>query len=80
MDPSDTLLATNYEVKVDGEWVPVPNDEINNVVVPDGGAHVCASRQVGPNKRTAEKSKRATSFAAVIRSARSCHLKCMEAA
>jgi cytosine/adenosine deaminase-related metal-dependent hydrolase len=23
---------------------------INNVVAPDGGAHVCAPRQVGPNK------------------------------
>ena len=39
-----------YEVKVDGEGVPVPNDKINNVVAPDGGAHVCAPRQVGPNK------------------------------
>jgi hypothetical protein len=35
---------------VDGEWTPVPNDRINNVVAPDGGAHVCAPRQVGPNK------------------------------
>ena len=26
------------------------NDKINNVVAPDGGAHVCAPRQVGPNK------------------------------
>jgi hypothetical protein len=40
----------HYEVKVDGEWVAVPNDKINNVVAPDGGAHVCAPRQIGPNK------------------------------
>jgi hypothetical protein len=33
-----------------GEWMPVPNDKINNVLAPDGGAHVCAPRQVGPNK------------------------------
>jgi hypothetical protein len=35
-----------------GEWTPVPNDKINNVVAPDGGAHVCAPRQIGPNKGT----------------------------
>jgi hypothetical protein len=39
-----------YEVKVDGEWVRVPLDTINNVVAPDGGAHVCAPRQEGRNK------------------------------
>ena len=44
------MVGDHYEVKVDGEWVPVPNDKINNVVAPDGGAHVCAPRQVGPNK------------------------------
>ena len=44
------MVSDHYEVKVDGEWVPVPNDKINNVVAPDGGAHVCAPRQVGPNK------------------------------
>jgi hypothetical protein len=43
-------VGDHYEVKVDGEWIPVPNDKINNVVAPDGGAHVCAPRQVGPNK------------------------------
>ena len=36
--------------KVDGEWVLVPVDTINNVVAPDGGAHVCAPRQEGRNK------------------------------
>ena len=44
------MVGDHYEVKVDGEWMPVPNDKINNVVAPDGGAHVCAPRQVGSNK------------------------------
>jgi hypothetical protein len=44
------MVGDHYEVKVDGEWTPVPNDKINSVVAPDGGAHVCAPRQVGPNK------------------------------
>jgi hypothetical protein len=44
------MVGDHYEVKVDGEWTLVPNDKINNVVAPDGGAHVCAPRQVGPNK------------------------------
>jgi hypothetical protein len=43
-------VGDHYEVKVDGEWVPVPNGKINNVVAPDGGAHVCAPRQEGRNK------------------------------
>ena len=44
------MVGDHYEVKVDGEWRPVPNDKINNVVAPDGGAHVCAPRQVRHNK------------------------------
>jgi hypothetical protein len=44
------MVGDHYEVKVDGEWIQVPNDKINNVVAPDGGAHVCAPRQVGSNK------------------------------
>ncbi len=44
------MVGDHYEVKVDGAWTPVPYDKINNVVAPDGGAHVCAPRQVGPNK------------------------------
>src|SRR5712671_4237242 len=44
------MVGDHYEVKVDGEWMRVPSDKINNVVAPDGGAHVCAPRQVGPNK------------------------------
>ena len=42
------MVGDHYEVKVDGEWMPVPNDKINNVVAPDGGAHVCAP--LGRNK------------------------------
>jgi len=44
------MVGDHYEVKVDGEWTLVPNDRINNVVAPDGGAHVCAPRQEGANK------------------------------
>src|ERR1700758_4489280 len=44
------IVGDHYEVKVDGVWTPVPYDKINNVVAPDGGANVCAPRQVGPNK------------------------------
>ena len=36
------MVGDHYEVKVDGEWMRVPSDKINNVVAPDGGAHVCA--------------------------------------
>jgi hypothetical protein len=41
------MVGDHYEVKVDGIWTPVPYD---NAVAPDGGAHVCAPRQLGPNK------------------------------
>ena len=44
------MVDDHYEVKVDGEWVRVPVETINNVVAPDGGAHVCAPRQEGRNK------------------------------
>src|SRR5262249_37913745 len=44
------IVGDHYEVKVDGVWTPVPYGKINNVVAPDGGAHVCAPRQVGHNK------------------------------
>jgi hypothetical protein len=44
------MVGDHYEVKIEGEWTLVPNNKINNVVAPDGGAHVCAPRQVGPNK------------------------------
>jgi hypothetical protein len=44
------MVGDHYEVKVDGEWTAVPNDKINNVVAPDGGAHVCAPMQTGLNK------------------------------
>jgi hypothetical protein len=38
------------EMKVDGAWMPVPRNKINNVIAPDGGAHVCAPKQEGVNK------------------------------
>ena len=41
------IVGDHYEVEVDGVWTPVPYDKINNVIAPDGGAHVCAPRQVG---------------------------------
>jgi len=44
------MVGDHCEVKVDGAWTPVPYDKINNVIAPDGGVHVCAPRQVGPNK------------------------------
>ena len=44
------MVGDHYEVKIDGQWTPVPDDKINNVVAPDGGAHVCAPRQEGLNK------------------------------
>jgi hypothetical protein len=44
------MVGDHYEVKVDGQWMPVPDDKINHVVAPDGGAHVCAPRQEGLNK------------------------------
>jgi hypothetical protein len=44
------MVGGHYEVKVDGVWTPVPYDKINNVIAPDGGAHVCAPKQVGSNK------------------------------
>lgn len=44
------MIGDHYEVKVDGEWMVVPTDKINNMAAPDGGAHVCAPKQVGSNK------------------------------
>jgi hypothetical protein len=44
------IVGGHYEVKVDGVWTTVPYDKINNVIAPDGGAHVCAPRQVDANK------------------------------
>ena len=38
-------VGDHYEVRVDGEWVPVPTDKITHVLAPDGGAHVCAPKQ-----------------------------------
>jgi hypothetical protein len=44
------MVGDHYEVKVDGAWTPVPPDKINNVIAPDGGAHVCAPKQEGANR------------------------------
>ena len=44
------MIGDHYEVKVDGRWMPVPSNKINNVIAPDGGAHVCAPKQEGVNK------------------------------
>jgi hypothetical protein len=44
------MIGDHYEVKVDGAWMPVPSSKINNVIAPDGGAHVCAPKQEGVNK------------------------------
>jgi hypothetical protein len=45
-------VGDHYEVKVDGIWLPVPKEAIQNVVAPDGGAHVCAPKQIGANRGT----------------------------
>ena len=44
------MVGGHYEVKVDGVWTLVPSDKINDVVAPDGGAHVCAPEQNDRNK------------------------------
>src|SRR5262245_33902983 len=46
------MVGDHYEVKVDGVWMPVPKDTIQNVSAPDGGAHVCAPKQTGTYKGT----------------------------
>jgi len=46
------MVGDHYEVKVDGDWLPVPKEAIQNVTAPDGGTHVCAPRQSGRNKGT----------------------------
>jgi hypothetical protein len=38
------------DLTAEGVWTTVPYDKINNVIAPDGGAHVCAPRQVDANK------------------------------
>jgi hypothetical protein len=44
------MVNDHYEVKVDGAWLPVPKEAIQNVAAPDGGAHVCAPAQIGAAK------------------------------
>ena len=35
-------IGAHYEVKVNGNWVPVPQNKIVPKSAPDGAAHVCA--------------------------------------
>jgi hypothetical protein len=44
------MVGDHYEVKVDGAWVSVPKEVIQNISAPDGGAHVCAPPQIGASK------------------------------
>ena len=44
------MVGDHYEVKVEGEWTPVPKEAIQNMMAPDGGAHVCAPKQQGSNR------------------------------
>jgi hypothetical protein len=44
------MVDDHYEVKVDGAWLRVPKEAIQNISAPDGGAHVCAPPQVGVTK------------------------------
>lgn len=44
------MVDDHYEVKVDGAWLRVPKEAIQNASAPDGGAHVCAPAQVGAAK------------------------------
>jgi hypothetical protein len=44
------MVDDHYEVKVDGAWLKVPKEAIQNVAAPDGGTHVCAPAQVGAGK------------------------------
>ena len=43
-------VGENFEVKVDGVWMTVPQHAIQRVTAPDGGAHVCAPVQQGVNR------------------------------
>ena len=47
---SGRQVDDHYEVKVDGAWLRVPKEAIQNLSAPDGGAHVCAPEQVGAAK------------------------------
>src|SRR5262245_66605550 len=38
------IVGDHYEVKVDGVWMPVPYDKINNVVAPVGCVRVRARK------------------------------------
>lgn len=44
------MIGDHYEVKVDGAWTSVPKNSILDIQAPDGGAHVCASKQEGSDR------------------------------
>lgn len=49
--PSESrMVGDHYEVKVEGQWLSVPKQAIQNIAAPDGGTHVCAPAQVGSHK------------------------------
>jgi hypothetical protein len=50
------MVGDHYGVKVDGAWTPVPYDKLNNVVAPDGGAHVHPSQCSFPDIQGARSS------------------------
>ena len=43
------MIGEHYEVKVEGEWTPVPKDTIQRITALDAGAHV-SPKQQGSNK------------------------------
>ncbi len=47
--------ARVYEVMAEGEWTRVPEDKINKVSAPDGGAHVCFTKPAKGHPVTPEK-------------------------
>ena len=40
----------HYEVKVDSEWIAVPDQVILHIAAPDGGEHVCAPKHAAKTK------------------------------
>jgi len=37
--PTQSRMVGDHYEEVDGAWMPVPSNKINNVIAPDGGAH-----------------------------------------
>jgi hypothetical protein len=44
---SGRAVGDHYEVKVNGRWIPVPENKIVKEAAPDLGFHVCAGRKFG---------------------------------